>query len=122
MNDRPSQPPLPTEREERVSVLVGDRLCIGCGYNLTGQPVLREPHYRLLIVRCPECATVAGLQEYPVLGRWANRWAALVAALWFVVLLAFAFGSSASLFGMSIVSGEEACRPYRERLHEGYQD
>ena len=61
--------------EERVSALDGDRLCTNCHYNLIGQPVLREPYYQMFIVRCPECATVAALQEFPPLGRWSHRWA-----------------------------------------------
>ena len=90
MSEAPKAPPpggTGHPAEQRISTLVGDRLCIKCGYNLTGQHVLREPHYEMLIVRCPECATVASMQEYPLLGRWAGRWAALAAGLWF--LLAF---------------------------------
>ncbi len=78
----------PARPDERVSTLIGDRLCIKCGYNLTGQSVVRESHYQMLIVRCPECATVASLQEYPILGVWAQRWGALLAAAWLVSLLA----------------------------------
>lgn len=85
--------------EQRVSTLVGDRLCIKCGYNLTGQPVVREPHYDMLIVRCPECAMVASLQEYPVLGRWAGRWAMVLAALWFVFVLALTFATAGMVYG-----------------------
>ena len=66
-----------TRTEERVSVTYGDRLCTHCHYNLIGQPVLREPYYSMLIVRCPECGTVAAMQEYPQLGRWANRWSVI---------------------------------------------
>ena len=81
-------------KEQHVSVIVGDRLCVHCGYNLTGQNIYREPHYDLLIARCPECGSVASVLEYPVLGRWANRWAAVIAALWVVVLLAVWLGSA----------------------------
>ena len=80
MNSKPQAASSSGTERRTVSILVGDRLCTKCGYNLTGQPVLREPHYEMLIVRCPECGAVAALQEYPVLGRWAGRWAALLAA------------------------------------------
>jgi hypothetical protein len=70
-----------------VSHVAGDRLCAGCGFHLVGQPIVREPRYKLLIVRCPECGTAAALGEYPALGRWAGRWAALLAAVWLVGLL-----------------------------------
>lgn len=82
------------ETEQRVSVVVGDRLCIKCGFNLAGQTVLREPHYQMFIVRCPECSTVASLQEYPLLGRWQQRWARMLMGLWVIVLVTVAiFGS-----------------------------
>jgi hypothetical protein len=87
--------------DERVSILVGDRLCVTCGFNLAGQSVVREPHYRMLIARCPECATVASLQEFPILGKWAMRWGGVLAAAWFVVMLLLTLGSAGAIFGMS---------------------
>ena len=98
-------------REERVSALVGDRLCTKCGYNLTGQPVVREPHYGMLIVRCSECATVASVQEYPLLGRWAGRWAMLAAAMWFAASTVFLFATGGAIFGFSMAIVETASRP-----------
>lgn len=59
-----------------------DRPCAGCGFNLHGQPIVREPHYQMLATRCPECGRMVALQEYPALGRWAGRWAAVLAAAW----------------------------------------
>lgn len=73
--------------DKRLGHIVGDRACVKCQFNLVGQPIFRERHYDMTIVRCPECGTVAALQEYPLLGRWANRWAMLLAALWLLVLL-----------------------------------
>ncbi len=104
--------------EPRVSTLVGDRLCIKCGYNLTGQPVKREAHYDMLIVRCPECATVASLQEYPLLGRWAGRWAMLLAALWFGFVLLLALASAGILYAEADSVAETASRPHAIRLAE----
>lgn len=99
-----------------VSVLTGDRLCIKCGYNLTGQPVLREPHYDMLIARCPECATVASLQEYPVLGRWVGRWAALLAALWLGFILALTLVTSLIIWGFCEAVVDKASLPHAEWL------
>ncbi len=104
--------------EPRVSTLVGDRLCIKCGYNLTGQPVKREAHYDMLIVRCPECATVASLQEYPLLGRWAGRWAMLLAALWFGFTLLLALASAGILYAEAEAVAEAASRPHATHLAE----
>jgi hypothetical protein len=106
--------------EERVSILVGDRLCITCGYNLTGQNVLREPHYRMLIVRCPECATVASVQEYPLLGRWASRWAKVLAGLCVMVIVAVWIGSGAAIFGISYAMSEVSADRYRTVIDQLY--
>lgn len=88
-----SAPPLPPDSEppQRLGVLAGDRLCIRCGFNLTGQPITREPHYNMLAVRCPECSTLASLQEYPVLGVWAPRFGILLALGWMLAALLIAF-------------------------------
>jgi hypothetical protein len=110
--------PAPPGDETRVTLVTGDRLCVQCGYNLIGQFVLREPHHGLLIVRCPECATVACVQEYPRLGRWASRWGTLLAVLWFIVLLGAWFGSSAAVFGWSMASAEEGARDYGTHIQK----
>lgn len=102
--------------EERVSTVVGDRLCVKCGFNLFGQTIVREPRYGLLIVRCPECATVAALQEYPLLGKWANRWASTLAGLWFFVLLMWLVGFSGAGFGLTMGGLEEGAGPFATAL------
>ena len=107
--------------EPRVSTLVGDRLCTKCGYNLTGQPVKREAHYDMLIVRCPECATVASLQEYPLLGRWAGRWAMLLAALWFGFVLLLALASAGILYGEAESVAQAASVSHATHLAERHQ-
>ncbi|MBL4808575.1 MAG: hypothetical protein JKY43_00755 [Phycisphaerales bacterium] len=78
-----------------------DRACIGCGFNLYAQPVTKEPHYGLAIARCPECGTVAALQTYPVMTHWVNRFKALIAGVWVVVLLGLFIGNTMSLMGMA---------------------
>lgn len=105
-------------KEERVSALVGDRLCTNCGYNLTGQPVVREPHYRMLIVRCSECATVASLQEYPLLGRWAGRWAMLGAAMWFAASAVFLLLTASAIIGSATLVVETASTPLAVTIAE----
>lgn len=108
--------------EQRVSSLVGDRLCAKCGYNLMGQAVLREPYYNMLIVRCPECASVASVQEYPLLGRWANRWATLLAGLWLLIIVGLWIGTGAAIFGFSIGTAETASWRYSSLLSQRYQE
>jgi hypothetical protein len=120
MNDRRSQIDLgaPDAIQQRVSTLVGDRLCTRCGYNLVGQTIWRETHYNLLIVRCPECGTVASVQEYPLLGRWAGRWAALLAAVWLLVCLGMLFATAGIMYGFSQEAARDSCRTFAKHLAE----
>lgn len=85
MTTTPTPPAAPAPDEVRVSEVRGDRMCIHCGFNLHGQVITREPHYGLLIIRCPECARVASTQEYPVLGRWAKRWGFVLAGAYLLL-------------------------------------
>lgn len=111
-----------TPSDVRTSTLIGDRLCIKCGYNLVGQPILREGHYDMLIVRCPECATVASVQEYPLLGRWANRWAALLASCWFLAMVVLWLGSAGTLFGFAAGSAELAADEYGDVVYQRFNE
>ncbi len=97
--------------EPRISTLLADRPCSTCCFNLVGQSIVRERHYAMLIVRCPECGTVASLQEYPLLGRWANRWAALAAALWFLLATALTFGIAGIIFGFTMGTMQTTVQP-----------
>lgn len=93
---------------EKVGEVGADRVCITCGYNLIGQVTYREPHYGLIIARCPECGTAASLQEYPLLGRWAARWAWVFAGLWLTVLLVFFAVTVAGGYGIAEGAGGSA--------------
>lgn len=104
--------------EKRVSTLAGNRLCTKCGYNLIGQSVVREPHYDMLMVRCSECGSVASIQEYPLLGRWAVRWAMLIAALWFALSTLFLLATSGLLYSFSNSITTIAIYPYAMSIAE----
>lgn len=109
--------------KQPISIIVGDRLCVHCGYNLTGQSIFRESHYDLLIARCPECGSVTSLQDYPSLGRWANRWAGVAAGLWVFLLLAMWAGSSGAIFGISMATAMEASSgPFRSYIDDQFQE
>jgi hypothetical protein len=88
--------------EVRLGDVRGDRLCVRCGFNLHGQTILREPHYGLFIVRCPECSGVTSLQEYPVLGRWAKRWGFMLAAAYLLITVALLVGAGLAAGGFSV--------------------
>ena len=111
-------PPVATRRREIQKIVTGDRFCTRCGYNLIGQQVVREEHYSLLVVRCPECATVASVQEYPLLGGWAVRWGVLLAVLWLMALVAWWPASSGIIFGMSLAITDEATQGYYHHLRQ----
>jgi len=107
--------------EQRVSVLLGDRLCVTCGFNLHGQTIVREPHYGMLAVRCPECSTLASLQEYPVLGRWAARIGLLLALAWLFVVLLLSFLTGLTFYGASEAIAAQATRPAARQLGEAFR-
>jgi len=119
------QAPVETAAERRIdraTVVTGDRVCTRCGYNLIGQGVAREPHYDLLIVRCPECATVASVQEYPLLGRWAHRWGVILAVLWCIFLTAMVPATAGTIFGWSMACVDEGVRDYSSHLRQLERD
>ncbi|MCB9838736.1 MAG: hypothetical protein H6813_05305 [Phycisphaeraceae bacterium] len=96
--------PIPATRDEPevvTGIIRGDRVCIACGFNLCGQRIVREPRLNLLIARCPECGQAAALQEYPLLGRWANRWAATLAGLWLLGYIVLAIAAGMTIFGLA---------------------
>ncbi|MBY0313534.1 MAG: hypothetical protein K2W85_15825 [Phycisphaerales bacterium] len=110
--------PVSSTEDQRVSELVGDRLCATCCFNLSGQTIVREPTYRLLIVRCPECGTAAALQEYPLLGRWANRLGYFFAALYILAMLGLTLGSAGGMFGLSMGANELLSQKFVAHLTE----
>ncbi|MHC4990462.1 MAG: hypothetical protein ACYTGC_05725 [Planctomycetota bacterium] len=92
----------PVETDAPVTILQCDRICSGCGFNLVGREVVREPRYELLVVRCPQCQTVMPVEEHPALGEWADRWRTLAAALWLLLLAAVAIGGVCLVGGLTI--------------------
>jgi len=104
-----------SEQHERdagdLDQIRADRACIGCGFNLYGQTVSKEEHYGLAIARCPECGTVAALQQYPLMSHWVNRFRAILAALWIVLLLGTFGLSTMAISGFAISISEVASNP-----------
>ncbi|MDQ7013331.1 MAG: hypothetical protein Q9O74_05465 [Planctomycetota bacterium] len=106
---------------ERLGVLLGDRLCVECGFNLHGQTISREEHYGMLAVRCPECSTLASLQEYPVLGRWGARFGAVLALAWLGAALGVAFFTGLSLYLAAESAAGVTTRPAARMIGEAYK-
>ena len=107
---------------ERVSMLSGDRPCARCGFNLTGQHVIREPHYGMLVVVCPECGAPAALQEYPLLGRWAVRWGALLAAVWVLQILSLLAATVGVSFGFGMLATETSGMKLAQFIAERHRE
>lgn len=127
MSERQTPPADPTSATgERAGppadVIHADRACVSCGFNLYGQTIRREPHYGLLLARCPECGTPVALQEYPALGRWAQRWTALAAAAWLLVLFAAAGGFIAIIASLGISMADDFAHPLAQVIIESYAD
>ena len=64
-------------------------VCLGCGADLARIHVIRDPHYRLPIVTCPDCGEACVRRVDPILQRWRafQRLAAAVCALLVQVLI-----------------------------------
>lgn len=73
MNHLNTHPAAPHTSSDRLGIVDGDRACHACGFNLRGQVVVREPHYSMIMVLCPECGTPSPLLEYPRVGPWITR-------------------------------------------------
>lgn len=118
----PTPPPdaRPDPTPQRLGVVLGDRLCARCGFNLHGQPITREPHYQMLAVRCPECSTMASLQEYPVLGVWAQRFGLVLALGWALVALLASFLTGVSIYGISEGAAGVATTPAARQIGEAF--
>ena len=63
-------------------------VCLGCGADLARIRVIRDPHYRLPIVTCPDCGEACVRRVDPILQRWrAFQPIALALCALFVQLL-----------------------------------
>jgi purine-cytosine permease-like protein len=63
---------------------------------------------------------LAALQEYPALGRWADRWARLIAAAWVATLVAAMFLNFGPLMGFVMGSLETACSDLGDAIADQY--
>ncbi|MEM8757010.1 MAG: hypothetical protein AAGF47_04425 [Planctomycetota bacterium] len=112
---------------ERVGEITGERPCVACGYSLRRQPIVREPNYGLLIARCPECGTVAALQEYPALAAGALRLRTLAALGLLLVVVGLLAAHAGLTAGMVTVvqaggSSERAVETIAEAWAEHYNE
>lgn len=97
-----------------------DRPCASCGFNLFGQILQREPIYKLVVARCPECGTIASLQEYPAMTNWVGRWKLLLVSLWIMMLIGALVGNFAAAGGLNAATVELASENYADTLIDRY--
>ena len=118
----PSPGPAASAKPRRVGVLLGDRLCIKCGFNLHGQTIAREEHYDMLAVRCPECFTIASLQEYPTLGPWAVRFGLVLALAWGFCIFITAFLTGLTYYASAEGVAGLATRPAARQIAIAFEE
>jgi len=117
----PPKPPRPAA-DTRIDVLSGDRCCASCGFNLFGQTIIREPHYGLIMVRCPECGHAAALQEYPTLARMTGRLRSTMAASWVAAILAGFAITGGLIYGFSTTTTDAVVAPYSRVINFAWQE
>ncbi len=119
----PDQPTVESAQEMKPlgSTISTDRLCASCNFNLFGQLVHREPHYGLVVARCPECGTIASLQEYPAMTKWIGRWKLLLVGAWIGLLLIVAMIQAGVVSGFTHSSITTASGEYADRLNDEFQ-
>lgn len=106
----------------RLGSVTGDMRCAQCAFNLRGQPIIRETHYNMVAILCPECGTPAPLLEYPRLGPWARRLGtlAMVAVLAGLVFLFVVMGGI--LAGVTSQATKVAAAPLAESIAQAFVD
>lgn len=125
----PDQPPIDQPRTDPANAMTPlgsqvstDRPCASCGFNLFGQMLHREPVYKLVVARCPECGTIASLQEYPAMSGWVGRWKLLLTVLWVLMLLGALIGNFAASAGLNHATNEVASQNYADLLGIQYAE
>lgn len=93
---------------EQIGQVEVDRFCDGCGYNLVGKAVRRDPRTRVLMVRCSECGRFQATADATTAGKlWIRRLATLLLVGWVFIIFAIIFVIGAAQIGMTIGSLEE---------------
>lgn len=107
--------------EQYVDLLDEDRFCSACGGNLRGCAIVREAHYDMHVVRCPDCGHLAHVERRP-LTRTGQRWAGLTVAFWLLGLLALWTGTNAGLYAITIGVVDESQWQLAQRIRALYED
>ncbi len=108
--------------EQRLGQVTGERICHKCTFILTGQTIIREPKYDLLIVRCPECGAVTPMHEYPALSRWSRRLTAAAAGALLLFVFALWMGNAGLFCGMGIAAAEGNSARLADMLNDMHMD
>ncbi len=107
--------------DKPVDVILQDRFCLSCGESLYGEPILREPHYNMLITHCRRCNHVAPVQETSRLSRTAQRWGGLALGFWMLLMAALWVGGSMAMFGITLAVIEDSSRSMADFIQNKYE-
>lgn len=108
MDDEPAVVDVGRDAARAVGRLETDRFCEGCGYNLHGQLVFREPHTALLVSRCPECGRLAPAGAGVTAAyAWLRRLGTLLLFIWIVVIIGVIVGLASTHVTVSVVALDE---------------
>lgn len=100
----------------RLGSVTGDRRCVECGFNLRGQPVVREAHYHMVAVLCPECGTPTALTEYPIRSEWSRRLGQSIMMAVLLVMLVVFLGLGSTMAGLVHQAVRVAAEPLAEAI------
>ena len=75
-------------------------VCLQCGWDLARTRPQREPHYGLMLLRCPRCRTPAVRRVHPVKSRWRQ----LLRFHWQTNVLGFQVAGLALFTGATVMT------------------
>lgn len=108
LTDLPADEHVPFELFPQVSSVESDRYCEGCGYNLHGQFVRREPRTEILLTRCPECGRFEPVIGVSSIGRiWMRRLAISLLGGWIAGVILLLIGLTVVQVGIDIAVLDE---------------
>ncbi|HLP85844.1 MAG TPA: hypothetical protein VK157_15950 [Phycisphaerales bacterium] len=105
---------------ETVGVVEEPCWCTKCGYSMQHQPMSHEPHYGLLIAKCPECATVRPVHAAAISRTLAKGLGFARVSWFFFWCFAWVIGCAFAWATLAFVIGTEVSRPLRLQLRDQF--
>ncbi len=112
----PDTSPLKPVEGEPVTTARSGTVCSSCAYDLKGQRVVNEHHYRMNVVTCPECAAVIPYGPRYRGRRAERRRAEVMSFLWISIVGTIVIGLGASIMALAQSTGYAASIPFAEQI------